>query len=172
MLKAATALNPDGRLVGPLAGIRSHCNVDIMKGLGFVAYGAGVAGAALYAAPIAIQTLSYLFEGPEVSAASLWLPIWIMATLGPLILSLIVWVIVQKSTMRWLPHLIFIPVAIIVWQKSMSLFLQISGLWKHDGPAGNSFLLGALYLLLTLLVHVSAFTMALISGRKRWANGS
>jgi hypothetical protein len=143
-----------------------------MKGLGFVAYGAGVAGAALYAAPIAIHTLSYLFEGPKANSVSLWLPIWILATLGPLVLSLVVWVIVQKTTVRWLPHLIFIPIAIIFWQKSMSLFLQISGLWMHDGPAGESFLLGALYLILTLLVHVGAFTMALISGRKSQENGS
>jgi len=129
-----------------------------MKGLGFAAYGAGVAGAALFAAPFAIDTISF-HARPQLNPAQLW-SLWFAATLGPLALSAIAWTTAGKLRLRWLPHLIFIPVAIIVYLQSMSLFLRVSGLMIHDGPAGDASALGSLYLLLTLIVHISALAMA------------
>lgn len=140
-----------------------------MRGLGLAAYGAAVAGATLFAAPIAVDTISFHMK-PEVSSTSIWL-LWSVATLGPLALSLIVWV-AEKYLPRWLPHLLFIPAAIVTYQQSMSLFLQKSGLWIHDGPAGDASGLGSLYLLLTSLVHLTAFARAAISSVKRLASGS
>ena len=141
-----------------------------MKRLGFAAYGAGVAGATLFAAPIAVDTMNYHVK-PEMNSAALW-SLWLMATLGPLALSVLVWMAEQKITLRWLPHLAFIPVAIFLWQQSMSMFLRASGLWIHDGPAGDASALGTLYLLLTLLVHLGALGMAAIASVKSQANGS
>jgi hypothetical protein len=131
---------------------------DAMKGLGFVAYGAGVVGPALFATPIAIDTISF-HARPEVNSVQLW-TLWLAATLVPLTLSAIAWVTAAKFTPRWLPHLIFIPVAIIAYRQCMSLFLRVSGLMIHDGPAGDASVLGSLYLLLALLVHLSAFATA------------
>ena len=141
-----------------------------MKGLGFAAYGAGVAVATLFAAPVAVDTINYHVR-PEMNSAALW-ALWLVATLGPLTLSVLVWATDKKFTLRWLPHLAFVPVAIVLWQQSMSLFLRASGLWIHDGPAGDASLPGTLYLLLTLLVHLGAFGMAAIAAMKSQANGS
>ncbi len=141
-----------------------------MKGLGFAAYGAGVAGATLFAAPIAVDTINFHAK-PEMNSAALW-SLWLVATLGPLTLSVLVWTTDQKFALRWLPHLAFVPVAIVLWQQSMSLFLHASGLEFHDGPAGDASALGTLYLLLTLLVHLSAFGMAAIANVKSQANCS
>jgi hypothetical protein len=131
-----------------------------MEGLGFAAYGAGVAGAALFAGPFAIDTISFHAK-PEVNSVQLW-SLWLAATLGPLALSAIAWTTAGKFTSRWLPHLIFIPVAIIVFRQCVSLFLRVSGLMIHDGPAGDASALGGLYLLLALVVHLSAFATAAI----------
>jgi hypothetical protein len=138
-----------------------------MKGLGFAAYGAGVAGATLFAAPFAINTISF-HARPEVNSVQLW-SLWLAATLGPLVLSAMAWTAAGKFTPRWLPHLIFIPVAIIAYLQCMSLFLRVSGLMIHDGPAGDASALGGLYLLLALLVHLSAFATAGIASLKGWA---
>jgi hypothetical protein len=141
-----------------------------MKGLGFAAYGAGVAGAALFAAPFAIDTISF-HARPELNSAQLW-SLWLAATLGPLALSAFAWTAAGKFRPQWLPHLVFIPVAIIVYLQSMSLFLRVSGLMIHDGPAGDASALGSLYLLLTLIVHVSALAMTVGSSVKGQTNGS
>jgi hypothetical protein len=140
-----------------------------MTRIGFVAYGAGVAGAALFAAPSAIDTISF-HARPEVNSVQLW-SLWLAATLAPLALSAIVWTTAGKFTPQWLPHLIFIPIAIVVYLQSMSLFLRVSGLIIHDGPAGEAFALGALYLLLALLVHLIAFAMAAVASVKGWSKG-
>jgi len=141
-----------------------------MKGLGFAAYGAGVAGATVFAAPFVIDTISF-HARPEVNSVQLW-SLWLAATLGPLALSAIAWTTAGKFTPRWLPHLIFIPVAIIAYLKCMSLFLRVSGLMFHDGPAGDASALGGLYLLLALLVHLSAFATAAIASFKSQTKGS
>lgn len=141
-----------------------------MKGLGFAAYGASVAGATLFAAPFAIDTISF-HARPEVNSAQLW-SLWLAATLGPLALSAIAWIAAGKFTPRWLPHLIFIPVAIIAYLQCMALFLRVSGLMIHDGPAGDASALGSLYLLLAVLVHLSAFATAAIASFKGQTKGS
>jgi hypothetical protein len=139
-----------------------------MKRLGFAAYGAGVAGAALFAAPFAMDTISF-HARPEVNLVQLW-SLWLAATLGPLALSAAAWMTAGKFRRRWLPHLIFVPVAIVVYLQSMSLFLRVSRLMIHDGPAGDASALGGLYLLLTLLVHLSAFATAVMASVKGPAN--
>lgn len=141
-----------------------------MKSLGFAAYGAGIAAATLFAAPVAVDAINFTVE-PEVNSASLW-ALWLVATLGPLILSMIVWTTCRKFTPPWLPHLAFVPIAIVFWQQSMSHFFRVSRLWIHDGPAGDASMLGTLYLLLALLVHLSAFAMAVKARVKNRAKGS
>jgi hypothetical protein len=74
--------------------------------------------------------------------------------------------IAEKTTLRWLPHLLFVPVATIVYLQGMSLFLRVSGLAVHDGPAGDASALGGLYLLVTLLVHLLGFATAAIASVK------
>lgn len=148
----------------PIADLQTQGHADAMKGLGFAAYGAGVAGATLFAAPFAIDTIS-IYARPEVNSVQLWF-LWLAATLAPLALSAIVWATARKFTPRWLPHLIFIPVAIIAYQQGMMLFLQVSGLIIHDGPAGDASMLGTLYLLLALLVHLIAFATAAVASMK------
>ena len=141
-----------------------------MKGLGFAAYGAGVAGATLSAAPFAIDAISS-YPRHEVNSVQLW-SLWLTATLGPLALSAIAWTSSGRFGPRWLPHLIFIPVAIIFYVQSMSLFLRVSGLMSHDGPAGDASALAGLYLILALIVHVSALAMAAGAKIKNQTNGS
>jgi hypothetical protein len=140
-----------------------------MKRLGFAAYGAGVAGATLFAAPLAIDTIRFHARA-EVSPVQPW-PLWLAATLAPLALSAIAWTAAGKFAPRWLPHLIFIPAAIIAYLQCMSLFLRVSGLMIHDGPAGDASALGSLYLLLALLVHLSAFATAAGASLKGRAKG-
>ena len=135
-----------------------------MKRIAFVAYAAGVAAAAIIAAPIAVRTINFQAR-PEVNSVLLWL-LWSMATFGPIILSIIVCMVDQEFTSRWIPHFAFIPIAIFAWQQGTSLFLRVSGLWIHDGPAGDASALGTLYLILALLVHISAFAIAVIASVK------
>jgi hypothetical protein len=141
-----------------------------MKGLGFAAYGAGVAGATLFAAPVAIDAISF-HERPEVNSVPIWF-LWLAVTLGPLALSAIAWATANRFRPRWLPHLVFIPIAIIGYMQGMSLFLRVSGLIIHDGPSAQAFALGSLYLLLTLLVHLCAFATATIARIRGQATGS
>ena len=135
-----------------------------MKCLGLAAYGAALAAATMYAAPSAIDTITF-HARPAVNIVCLW-SLWLAATLGALVLSAIAWMIAEKTIMRRIPHLIFVPVAITVYLKSMSLFLRVSGLAVHDGPAGDASALGSLYLLVTLLVHLLAFATAAIASVK------
>ncbi|MGC6328804.1 hypothetical protein [Rhizorhabdus sp. FW153] len=135
-----------------------------MKRLDLVAYSAALAATTVYAAPSAIDTIAF-YARPAVNIVCLWF-LWLVATLAPLALSAIAWMIAQKYTLRWFPHLIFVPVAIIVYPQGMSLFLRVSGLAVHDGLAGDASELGSLYLLVTLLVHLLAFTTAAIASVK------
>ena len=139
-----------------------------MKRLGVAAYALGVACAIVFSAPTAVDTISYHADLAH-NADLLW-PLWLVATTGPLLISIIMWVIAEKSGSRWLPHLVFIPIAIIFYRESMSLFLNSSGLMIHDGPAGDASMLGMMCLLLALLVHVIALVVATRTGRQRLAN--
>lgn len=147
-----------------LADIRAKGHAEGMKCLGLAAYGAASAAATMYAAPSAIDTITF-HARPAVNIVCLW-SLWLAATLGSLVLSAVAWMIAEKTTLRWLPHLLFGPVATIVYLQGMSLFLRVSGLAVHDGPAGDASALGGLYLLVTLLVHLLAFATAAIASVK------
>jgi hypothetical protein len=143
-----------------------------VRRLGFVAYGAGVVGITLFAAPPAINLLIFLLDQPRTAKWTTWLIYWLIATLAPIILSIIAWVVVQKYRAQWLPHLIFIPTTIVLCRESSGVFLRKSGLLYHDMMEMDAMMLSVYYMLLALLVHVTALAVAGVSSIRRWANGS
>ena len=135
-------------------------------------YGAGIAAVTFFAAPSVNNIFSFLFDQPETATGMPWLIYWAIATLAPLILSVGVWIAICKYRAVWLPHLVFIPLAIFIFGKSVSSLLKTSGVLDHDMQEADLMALAGGYLTLSLLVHVTALAVASVAGLRRLATGA
>lgn len=79
-----------------------------------------------------------------------------LSTLGPIMLSVCVWLMARRLKIRWLGHLIFIPAAIVVFKQGADLFFYGAGAAGDYSVEGYALLLATMLLLLTLLGHTTA----------------
>jgi hypothetical protein len=136
---------------------------------GFFAYGAGVAGITLLTVSTTIDSTVFVYRYAG-GISALGVIGWLISSLGPIALSILVWVTDQRIKARWLPHLIFVPSAIIIFREGVSLYYRESGILADSMASGLALLTATGYLVLALLVHIVAFAAFGIASLGRWAN--
>jgi len=144
----------------------------MMRRLGLIAYGAGILAFTVIALPSVTNIFAFLFDRPETAEGIIWLIYWIFGTFGPIILSIFVWHIAYRRRAHWLPHLLFIPLAILICIGGIFLFKQSVGVPIDDLREADAVVLGLGYLLISTFVHATAIAVAGVMTIKRWANGS
>lgn len=142
-----------------------------MSRIGFLAYGAGVTGITLLFGPNAIDSTTYLFEQTHAGMTPIAAVSWVLSTFGPLSLSVIVWLIAKRVNVQWLLHLIFIPVAVVIFRTAGAAFFDATGVSGDSMMDAFALIAGGCYLLLAIVVHFAA--LAVIGGTsvKRRVNG-
>lgn len=141
-----------------------------MKRLGFVAYGAGIAGMTLLTAVTTINSTIFVYQYAG-GITALGVIGWLIASLGPIASSAFVWVIAQRIQAGWLLHLIFIPSAIAMFGLGKSLYFREAGVLGDSMIDGFALLTATGYLMLALFIHLIAFTVSGIGSLKRWKQG-
>lgn len=142
-----------------------------MKRLGIIAYGVSLACLTLISADYTITSTILLYQDAR-SCTALAVAGWLVATLGPVSLSLFVWLGAQRAKLHWLPHLLFIPAAIAVYRGGSTLFFhEVNGL-SDSMRDGFALLTAIVYLELALVVHLVAAIVLGGNAFKRWANDS
>ena len=136
-----------------------------------IAYGVGLAGLTLISAEYTITSTVFLYRYAGGFTA-LGVVGWLVSTLGPVSLSLIVWLLAQRVPLRWLPHLVFIPAAIAVYRGGSTLFFHAVGVSGDSMRDGFALLTGSVFLELALIVHfVAAIASGVNSIRHRSSGG-
>jgi len=142
-----------------------------MKRFGFLAYGASLAGITLLTAGYTFNSILFLYDyASRVSALAVIG--WLIATFCPITLSWLAWVMSGRIKARWLPHIVFIPVAMAVFGVGSSLLFDTIGVLGDSMADGFALLTGSGYLMLALLVHLTAIIALGVTNVRRWANGS
>lgn len=130
-----------------------------MNRLGAILYGVAVGGIALLSARNSLEPAIWLFEEYAGETITLAVAGWLIATLGPLALSVGVWLMARRLKARWLLHLIFIPTAIVIARQGALLFFYGTGSSGDGMPEGFALMMAAMLLTLTLLVHAVALVV-------------
>jgi hypothetical protein len=138
-----------------------------MSRLGFVAYGAGVAGVTLLTADITINSMIFVYRyaGGITALGAIG---WLISSFGPIALSVFTWVIAQRVQARWLPHLIFIPLAIVAFKEGGALYFHESGILADSMASDFALLAATGYFVLAVFVHIVAFAASGIPSLRRW----
>ena len=142
-----------------------------MKRIGFLAYGASLAGITLLTAGSTVNSILFLYAYAGGFSA-LAVTGWLIATFCPITLSLLAWVMSGRIKARWLPHIVFIPVAMAVFGVGRSLLFDTIGVLGDSMADGFALLTGIGYLMLALLVHIAAAIALGVTNVRCWANGS
>ncbi|WP_034157562.1 hypothetical protein [Sphingomonas sp. ERG5] len=142
-----------------------------MKRIGFLAYGACLAGITALTAGSTVNSILFLHDYAGVFSA-LAIAGWLIASLCPITLSLFAWVMSGRIKARWLPHILFIPAAIAAFGVGSSLFFDTIGVLSDSMAGGFALLTGIGYLMLALLIHLVAAIVLGVIDVRRWANGS
>lgn len=138
-----------------------------MNRVGIVAYGAAITCVALLAAHEAIHPSFYLYENRTAGEIALGVSGWLLATLGPLAMSMLVWRSSRRVNARWLPHLLFFPFAVATYDAGASILYFAAVVPDGDSVDGYTLVPAVCFLVLTLMVHATAlvaFGVAKIGG--------
>lgn len=141
-----------------------------MNRLGTLAYGAAVAIIALLTAREVIEPSAYLYQEHTSGIVTLGVTGWFISTLGPLALSIWFWRLARRSNARWALHLLFIPCAIALYRVGASILFFAADVPDGDGVEGYTLIAAFGFLVLTLLVHGSAFISLSVAKINRQAN--
>src|SRR4029453_10529850 len=98
-----------------------------MSRLGFFAYGVGVACVTLLTAEMTINSVIFVYRYAD-GITALGSVGWLISSFGPIALSVFTWVIARKIQARWLPHLVFIPLAVLAFKEGGALYFHESGI--------------------------------------------
>ncbi|WP_326524172.1 hypothetical protein [Sphingomonas sp.] len=154
-----------------MTGSKSDRFACVFRWLCFIAYGAGILSFTIVGKPSVNNILTYLFDQPEMASGWPWLMYWLIGTFSPIILSILTWFVVYRYRARLLPHLIFIPAAILVHRLAMLLFMQSSSVRIEDMKEADAVILAVGYLLLCLVVHTMATVIAGVQIIRTWVGG-
>ncbi|RJF93469.1 hypothetical protein D3876_03860 [Sphingomonas cavernae] len=143
-----------------------------MSRLGAIMYAAAIGGIALLFARETLEPSIYLYQESAGYKSALGVVGWLIATVGPVALSVLVWLLVQRLTPRWLVHLAFIPMALVLFRAGSSLFFHASGMTAEVTLGGYAMLAASAFLPLTLLVHTTALVVEGYRAVGHRANGS
>jgi len=127
-----------------------------MKRLGTLAYGIAIASVALIMARETIEPSMYVYQRLG-NMAALGVAGWMIATLGPVALSIGVWLLARRLKARWMLHAMCVPMAIIIYNVGASLLFHAAGVPDGDSIEGYTLLAAAGFLLVILIAHATAF---------------
>ncbi|WCT73687.1 hypothetical protein PQ455_00190 [Sphingomonas naphthae] len=88
---------------------------------------------------------------------------WSIATLGPLGLSIAVWILLRRHQGWWLLHLLYIPSAIAVAQVGASILFFATDVPDGDSVEGYTLIAAFCFLITALLVHAIALVVASVA---------
>jgi hypothetical protein len=125
-----------------------------MNRLGAMLYGLELVIIVLLFARETFEPATWLFK--ESDKVALAFTGWSIATLGPVALSMCVLLAAPRLKAQWLFHLLFMPVAIIMFTQGSLLFFYGANVSGDNSPEGYALLMGAAFLSLTIFVHAIA----------------
>lgn len=128
-----------------------------MNRLSPIIYGLAIVGIALLFARDSVVPSIYLYQQHAEGRGALAITGWLTATLGPIALSIGIWLAILRLKTRWLAHLLFVPVVITIFRGGGSLFLYGVGASGSNSPEGFSLLMASALLFLAIVVHAVGF---------------
>lgn len=137
-----------------------------------VIYAVAVALVVLLFARETYEPIEYLYEEHTGFVTPMSVSGWLIAILGPLFLSICVWLSIHRLHHRWLAHLIFLPVAMVMVREGGNLFFYGASVSGDNSPEGYALMIAIGFLLLTLLVHSAALIVEMYKVVRRQAKGS
>ena len=148
----------------PIADIRISVDAVAMRRLWILAYGAAVASIALLMGREVVDAGLYVLQALPSRRASMAAAGWLISTFGPLGLSIGVLVTAQRLQPQWVLHVLFSPCAFALDRAGASILFYAADVPDGDGIEGRTLIAAFGFLVLTLLVHVTA-RAALAVGR-------
>jgi hypothetical protein len=124
--------------------------------LGAIIYGGAIGAIALLFGRMALDGCVYLYEEVAGGQVALAVTGWLISTLGPIALSVCVWLVARRLKARWLVHLVFIPTSVVIFREGASLFFYGARVSGENSPEGYALLMASAFMLLTVLVHTAA----------------
>lgn len=124
-----------------------------MTRFGILSYGTAVALIAVFTARETIDPAAYLFQQNTPKAVVLGFAGWLLATLGPLTLSIWFLRLSRRVSAPWALHLLFIPCALALCRVGASMLFFAADVSGAGSIEGNTLLAASALLALTVLVH-------------------
>lgn len=135
---------------------------------------------------VAVGVTTFLFSGAAINAGSLYASVrhmsvgdvalgfsgWLIATFGPMTLTVAFWRWAKALRKAWMLHLLMLPIAVASVKLGTSLMLSVTGTPDFDDTIGGPVIQAMVLLLLAVIGYYSAVTHATLN---RWfaaANGS
>lgn len=143
-----------------------------MNRLGAIVYGLALGAVVLLFARESLEPAIWLFEEYAGDTVALAVAGWLIATLGPIALSMCLWLVEGRLKARWLLHLILIPTAIMMFRQGSLLFFYGANASGEGSPEGYALLMATAFLPLTLLAHTAALVVQGYRTLTHRSNGS
>jgi hypothetical protein len=141
-----------------------------MNWLWRIAYGAALTGVALLVGRETIDASIYVYQELASDMVALGVAGWLIATSGPVALSIGVWRWARRFDPKWVLHLLFIPCAIALFRTGDFILIYATGVPDGDSIEGRTLIAATGFLALTLLVHAAALAALGVSRLMRPAN--
>ncbi len=129
-----------------------------MNRLGILSYGAAIAIIAVLTARQTIDPAVYLYQQTTPKAAALGFAGWLLATLGPLTLSIWFMRLSRRASAPWALHLLFIPCALALCRGGASILFFAADVSGDGSLEGYMLLAASAFLALAVGVHAGALT--------------
>ena len=126
-----------------------------MSRLGLFAYIAAIAGITILTATTTMTSIAFVYDYAH-GITTLGVVGWLTASMGPIIFSLLICLAARSTLSRWLGHLAFVPLSIAAYRIGSTLYFEESGVLGDSMADGFALLTASGYLVLALLVHLSA----------------
>ena len=154
----------------PIADIRIGGDDVIMNRLGIVDYGIAIASILLFTGREVFEPSAYLYDEHSSGVVALGATGWVIATLGPLALSVWFWQLARRVKPQWVWHFLFIPCAIAIYGAGTSILFYAADVPDGDSIEGYTLIAAFGFLVFTLLVHAAALLAQCIAKVSRRAN--
>jgi hypothetical protein len=127
-----------------------------MTRLGLLLYGAAIVIIAMLTARETIDPAVYLYQQNTPKAVALGFAGWLLATLGPLTLSIWFLRLSRRVGASWALHLLFIPCALALFRGGASILFFAAGVSGDGSIEGYTLLAASAFLALAVLIHGGA----------------
>ena len=156
----------------PIADVPAFSDIGWMSRVGAILYGLAAAAIILLFARESLEPAIWLFEERAGDTVALAIAGWLIATFGPIALSMCVWFVARRLKAQWLFHLISIPAAIILFRQGTLLFFYGAKASGDNSPEGYALFMAAAFLPLMILAHTAAVIVQGYRTITQRANGS